>query len=261
MQPQAIAKAAEIIWKNWTEQTRIPALPDGCRPRDRADGYAVQAAVWQRSGQSVFGWKIAATSTAGQAHIGVDGPLAGRLLSGRVFKDGAQVSLGGNQMRVAEVEFAFRLGAALPKRARDYATSEVIAAVQSMHPALEIPDSRYQDFVKVGAPQLIADNACACWFVLGAPAAEHWRGQRLAGHPVTACRNDAVAQQGSGVNVLGDPLVALTWIANELRIYADGLKAGDVVTTGTCVVPFEIAPGDRIRGEFGEFGSVSATIA
>ncbi len=69
-------------------------------------------------------------------------------------------------MRVAEVEFAFTMGTDLPPRDVPYRLDEVMAAVASLHPAIEIPDSRYRSFTEVGAPQLIADNACAHQFVL-----------------------------------------------------------------------------------------------
>ena len=138
---------------------------------------------------------------------------------------------------------------------------EVLNAVATLHPAIEIPDSRYSDFVKVGAAQLIADNACACWFVLGTATAADWRKHDLAGHAVTMWCNDALAADGCGANVLGDPRIALAWIANELRSRNIGLLAGEVVTTGTCVLPQAIAPGDTVRADFGEFGSVSVEIA
>lgn len=260
MDKNTIEEAAQILWKNLIQRSRISSLPEHCRPRDRATAYAIQAAIARNSEQDVVGWKIAATSSAGQTHIGVDGPLAGRLLSARVFLDGARVSLTGNHMKVAEAEFAFRLGSDLPKREREYGTKDVLAAIESLHPAIEIPDSRYEDFPQVGAAQLVADNACASWFVLGKPVSVDWRNRKLTDHVVSAFRNDTLAGKGSGANVLGDPLTALTWIANELRMYADGLRAGEVITTGTCVVPFAIAQGDRIKADFGEFGSVSAEL-
>ena len=167
--------AAEILWQNWQRGTRIDELPLDCRPRDRAAGYAVQNDLVRLSGQDIVGWKIAATSTAGQQHIGVDGPLAGPLLANRVRADGAAVPLAGNIMLVAEAEFAFRFAQSLPRRANRYTQDEVLAAVESLHPAIEVPDSRYNDFARVGAPQLIADAACACWFVLGPPATVEWR--------------------------------------------------------------------------------------
>jgi 2-keto-4-pentenoate hydratase len=65
MTPAAAADAATLLWRHWTDRTRLDALPDACRPADRRDGYAVQAELARRSGQPVVGWKIAATSRAG----------------------------------------------------------------------------------------------------------------------------------------------------------------------------------------------------
>ena len=253
--------AAAILWKNWQERTRINELPPDCRPGDRAAGYAAQKEVVKFSGQNVAGWKIAATSAAGQKHIGVDGPLAGPLLANRVLKDDSIVPLDGNIMMVAEAEFAFTFARALPKRAHPYMQEEVLDAVGSLHPAIEVPDSRYNDFVKVGAPQLIADTACADWFVLGAPTSADWRSRDLVTHAVTAYRNDEPVATGSGANVLGDPRIALTWLVNELRTYADGITAGQFVTTGTCVAPVPIKRGDTFRADFGAFGKVNAKLA
>jgi 2-keto-4-pentenoate hydratase len=261
MKIQDLHIAADVLWQNWIRSTRIDELPAHCRPNDRAEAYAIQAELARLSGQAAAGWKIAATSLAGQAHIGVDGPLAGRLMSQRVLEGGADISLSGNLMRVAEAEFAFRFGKPLPKRDWPYGVEEVLEAVESLHPAIEIPDSRYHDFARVGAPQLIADNACACWFVLGAATRADWRGHDLMKHKVMAYRNGMLTAEGSGANVLGDPRIALTWLANELIAFDGGLLAGEVVTTGTCITPIRIAPGDHIRVDFGAFGLIEAAFS
>jgi 2-keto-4-pentenoate hydratase len=255
------ADAAAILWKRWQDLTRIDELPSECRPLSRADGYAVQAELARLSGQQVAGWKIAATSAAGQRHIAVDGPLAGRLLAGRQVPQGCAISLDGNLMRVAEAEFAFRLARPLPKRTAPFSVEEVLDAVGSLHPAIEVPDSRYNDFVRVGGSQLIADMACASWFMVGAAAPDTWRTLDLATHRVVAHRNGESAGDGGGFNVLGDPRVALTWIANELRVFADGLLEGQVVITGTCITPIAIAPGDRVLMDFGGLGSINAAFS
>jgi 2-keto-4-pentenoate hydratase len=260
MEIQAIEEAAKTIWSAWQTNRKIEALPSACRPSTRSDGYRVQAQVARLSGQKVFGWKIAATSKAGQQHIGVDGPLAGRLLEKRTFVTGANVSLASNIMNVAEAEFAFRMSRDLPPRNTPYSLGEVIAAVDSMHPAIEIPDSRYRDFIAVGAAQLIADNACASYFVLGPAATADWRRHDLVRHPVTATVNGTIAREGRGENVLGDPRIALTWIANELSLQGDRLQRGDVITTGTCIKPADVASGDHVHADFGEFGHVEARL-
>src|ERR1700752_1275925 len=147
----AISAAATLLWLHGAAGNKLPHPHEDIRPLDRSDGYAIQAAVAALSGQRVVGWKIAATSAVGQQHIGVDGPLAGRLLSARVTtvtKDRVPrepTLLDGNIMRVAEAEFAFRLKASLPARERVYGVQEVLDAGDSVHPAIEVPDSRYDD--------------------------------------------------------------------------------------------------------------------
>lgn len=107
-----------------------------------------------------------------------------------------------------------------------------MAAVAALHLGIEVPDSRYRDFTAVGAPQLIADNACADQFVLGPTVTVPWRDHDLAAHAVQG-RTDRVTHDGCGANVLGDPRIALTWLANELSRHDIALSEGQIVTTGT----------------------------
>jgi 2-keto-4-pentenoate hydratase len=183
------------------------------------------------------------------------------MLGGRVLAPGAVVPLEGNAMRVAEVEFAFRMARALPPRDAPYTVDETMDAVASLHPSVEVPDSRYVDFVRVGAAQLIADDACACWLVVGEASRDDWRRRDLAAHPVRASVAGRVVAEGSGAAALGDPRAALAWIANELRVHGPGLRAGDLVTTGTCVVPVPVAPGDAFVADYGPIGSLALSFA
>lgn len=253
-------RAAELIWTNWRDGTVRGALPEDLRPVTREAGYAIQAHLEARSARPLFGWKIAATSHVGQSHIGVDGPLAGRILAERVIAAGGEVPAAANRMAVAEPEFAFRLGRDLPPRSSPYGVDEVLDAVASLHPALELPDSRFEDYVAMGGPQLIADNACAHWFVLGAPTSADWRALDLAAHPVLGRVEGRFEREGIGANVLGDPRLALAWLANELSGLGITARAGQVVTTGTCLAPLEIVPGDRVFADFGPLGTVAVAI-
>src|SRR5918998_1796458 len=142
MSEERARAASDLLVRLWREGGRVPALPEPLRPVTRADGYAVQALLEERTGRPLFGWKIAATSREGQAHIGVDGPMAGRLLAERAFDSGAELSLGANHMRVVEPEFAFRMARDLAPRAAPYGTGEVLDAVAALHPAIDVPDSR-----------------------------------------------------------------------------------------------------------------------
>jgi 2-keto-4-pentenoate hydratase len=267
--PDAIqqAAAAETLWSCWRERRKIDALPPSLRPTSRAEGYAVQSCAAQRSGQGApIGWKIAATSAAGQKHINVSGPLAGRLFGARRHGDGARISLAGNGMCVVECEIAFGMKRTLArhdggKGAAPYAREEVAAAVATVHPAFEIPDSRYADFVKAGEAQIVADQSCTNDFVIGPALRADERIFGLAAHTMQALRNGAERHEGRGSNVLGDPLTALTWLANELAGVGLALSEGDVVITGTCLTPIPVRAGDRIEADFGWLGRIGIELA
>jgi 2-keto-4-pentenoate hydratase len=260
----AIEKAADILWQARLAERRMEALPADCRPASLDEGYAIQDAMTARSGQAVAGWKIAATSEAGQRHIGVTEPLAGRLFAGFLLPNGARRDARPMHMRVVEAEFAFRFGRDLPSRgasygpgrASAYGMEEVMGAAADLHLAIELPDARFERFAEVGPPSIAADDAFASWFILG-PKVADWRGLDLKAQPVRATRNGEPAGEGTGANALGDPRVALTWLVNERAKRGGGVKAGEVVITGTCVKPVEILPGDHVTAEFPGLGEVS----
>ena len=257
MDSEATKKASDKIWQAWQSGEVIDGLPSDCMPTTRQSGYEIQSWLEERSVKPLFGWKIAATSAAGQQHIGVDGPIAGRLLAERVFSDGDVLNFGANRMAVAEPEFAFRIGETIAPRDKAYTTDEVLSAVSDLHLAIELPDSRFADFVSVGAANLIADNACAHEFVLGPIAAENWRDIDLSQHKMRAEVVGKFQHDGMGSNVLGDPREALTWLINEVTGLGLSIAAGQIITTGTCAVPLPVVAGDRIRMDFGSLGQVS----
>jgi 2-keto-4-pentenoate hydratase len=254
LERQQIEAASAMINRHWRAGTKLASLDPLQRPQTRADGYAIQAEL-EKSGR-LFGWKIAATSEAGQKHINVPGPMAGRIMDDTLIADGGTASMRGNEMRVAEPEFAFRMARDLPPRSAPYSVAEVLEAVATLHPAIEIPDSRFADFVGAGEAQLVADSACAHLFVLGASTGADWRSRDLVEErPVITLGGHVYA--GHGRNVLGDPRVALTWLVNELSGLGLTLRTGEVVTTGTCHAPLPIKSGDRMTVDFGALGTVS----
>ena len=131
------SQAAEIIHQNLQEGTVLQNLPDSLRPHSRADGYQIQAMLEKQKGNNKKGWKIAATSIAGQQHIGLSGPVAGRIFSDMIVAPDKRVPFGANRMRVAEAEFVFCFGRDLPPRPKTYSSKEVIEAVASLHLGLE----------------------------------------------------------------------------------------------------------------------------
>lgn len=242
--PEAVERAAEAIWQAWQRGELLDELPGKYRIRSYAEGHAAQARLGERIGDQ-FGWKIAATSASGQLHIAVDRPLPGRLFDRYVVEDGGHLSVSENHMhmRVAEAEFAFRVGS----------RGEL---AEELYLAIELPDSRFARFEAVGGPCLVADNACGSRFVLG-PAIADWRELDLVEQPVTVRVNGVVAARGAGRNVLSGPLDALAWLDKELPLYGESLRPGDIVTTGVAALPVPIQAGDRVVADFPSLGSVT----
>jgi 2-keto-4-pentenoate hydratase len=257
MNDQQAREAAAIIWTSWERGERLRELPEHCRPASMEDGYAAQAMLEEISGSTRVGWKIAATNVTGQKHIGVDAPIAGRLLGTKVVASDSPVPMADNFMRVAEAEFAFVLGRDISARERAYDPDELLDCVATLHPAIELPDSRFQDFARAGGAQLAADDACAGWFVLGDAVSIDWRALDLAAHPVSLSINGRESTSGHGADVLGGPLLALAWLANSHRLRGCGLSAGEIVTTGVCGKPCAISAGDSVCAEFGALGRVT----
>jgi len=259
-----INQAVAQLLPAWRTHARLDGLAPQCRPTSRTEGYQIQRILFEASGEPALGWKIAATSLAGQQHIGVSGPLAGRLSASRCLADNSELSLEHNHMSVIEAEFAFLIGrdvgrelaAGAGRQDAPLTMEQVMGCVSGLHLAIEVPNSRYVDFVGAGEAQLIADFACACYVVLGPRAPEAWRQSDLSQHAVSVRRGHETVATGTGANVLGDPRIGLTWLANELLSQGEQLKAGEVVMTGTCVVPVPVAVGDAMTADYGAFGQV-----
>jgi 2-keto-4-pentenoate hydratase len=256
---RAAEQAADLLWTTRIEQRTIAALPDDCRPATIDDGWAIQRSLDSHAGAHA-GWKIAATSPGGQAHIGADGPVVGRLHERFVVPPGTVLSADHMTMKAAEGEFGFRIERDLPARDEPFGRDEVLAATGPLLPAIEVPDTRFDDFMAVGLPSLVADDMCGGHVVPGLPVSG-WDPDQLPGHGAVMLRNGEEVTAGTGANVLGDPCEAMVWLANELRTRGLGLSAGDLVITGACTPPYPINAGDAMVADFGALGRVEVAFA
>lgn len=242
---------AGALWQAWTTHERLGSLPELLRPRTPAEGFAAQQRLAERAGPA-YGWKLAATAAAGQAHIGVDAPLPGPLFERFRHAPGDVLPSDGLYMAVAEAEFAFVMGDDVEAGASAEALRSAVAAV---HCAIEFPESRFADFATAGGPQLLADAACAGLFVLG-PEIARGTDLDLSTTGTALWVDDVEVATGSGAAVLGDPWAALAWLATTLPSFGVPLTAGSVVTTGTTTVPAPIVAGDTVRATFGRDGAL-----
>jgi 2-keto-4-pentenoate hydratase len=250
-QKQAAAILAELIRDGET----IAELPDYCRPITMAEGYRVQDRLVATLDLVMGGWKAGATSPASQAKLGTKGPIAGRIVAGRLFTGDVTLPAMAYRLRGMEAEFAFRLKRDLPARATAYERDEVLAAVGEVLPAVEVADTRFSTGIAAGAPNLVADLGLHGCFVLGAPIAR-WRTVDLIASGATMTIDNERKGQGTGADVLGDPVASLVWLVNHARRHG-GVTAGMVLPTGsmTGLVP---APANGVAvADYGRFGRIT----
>ncbi len=252
-------EAAKLIWNSWENGKKIETLPDKIMPYSRNEAYEIQKQIEIFSKNTILGWKIAATSKDGQNHIGVSGPLAGRIFKEKVTNPSSMIALGYNKMRVAEPEFAFRIGSLIKPNKILFTLEEVMELVDSLYLAIEFPDSRFNNFSSVGELNLIADNACADQFVISSPIEKDWKKIDFSNFKLSIS-NSKFSYKGIGSNVLGDPRVALTWLVNELSQNNIVLEKDMIVSTGTCSKPIPVVTGDIVTANFGELGEISVKL-
>ena len=253
-------EAARLLLEARARRTALADFPEACRPHSIDDGYAVQAALERLDGRPLAGWKIGATSERIQRQLGLDGPFPGRIFVPSLLKSPARISRRDFIAVALEPEFAFRLGRDLPARASPYARAETDAAVASLHPACELVDTRLAAGFKSPAPCLVADNGCNAALVEGAAVAD-WHALDLARQKVSFTLNGQKLAEGSGADVLGHPLAALAWLANDLSRRGLGLKAGQIVTTGTCCGFHPLQAGDVALADYGALGKVEVAVS
>jgi 2-keto-4-pentenoate hydratase len=249
-----VQRAAATLWHAWSSGQSLESLPPDLRPEDLETGYAIQRALDDLAGPAA-GWKIAATSKAGQEHLGASGPMVGRLYEAQRQPSGTTLSVRGMRMRSAEPEFAFVLGEDLHARANPLRVDEVLAAVDSLVLAVEVPDSRYVDFTSVGVASLAADAMCGGHFITG-PSIADWRSLDLPSQRARLVCGGEERSAGDGSSVMGDPREALTWMANEALGHGWPLRAGEIVITGAAAPPIGVHAGDQLHAVFDGLGTV-----
>ena len=252
-------EAAKLIWNSWENGKKLETLPDKIMPYSRNEAYEIQKQIEIFSKNTILGWKIAATSKDGQNHIGVSGPLAGRIFKEKVTNPSSVIALGYNKMRVAEPEFAFRIGSLIKPSKTLFSVEEVMELVDSLYIAIEFPDSRFNDFSSVGELNLIADNACADQFVISSPIEIDWKNIDFSNFKLSIS-NSKFSYLGIGSNALGDPRIALTWLVNELSQNNIVLEKDMIISTGTCSKPIPVVTGDIVTANFGELGEISVNL-
>ena len=217
-------------------------------PADQGEAYAIQRAVMARLG-AIGGWKVGFSPATG---VFTCAPLPARF----VAPSPARAPQDECPDRAVEAEIAVTIGADLPPRGTPYTRDEVIAAIASAHPAIELLQSRYADVDKVDALTALADSLSHYGLVVGAAIPE-WRTIDLASEGVRVMVDGVEVKRCVG-NPAGEMIRLVEWMANEGARWAGGLKAGQVVTTGSWTAKDVVPANAHVQMVFDHCGTVEA---
>lgn len=253
-------QAADALARAEADARPIAALTEEWPAIDVTDAYEIQLLNIARrveAGAAIRGHKVGLSAKAMQQMIGVDEPDYGHLLDDMFVFETATVDTSTLCYPRVEFEVAFVLGAPLP--APGCTVADVLRATAYVAPAIEIIDSRVRDW-KIKLADTIADNASSCRVVLGARATSVV-GLDLRTIGAVARRNGVIVATGAAGAVLGNPAIAVAWLANKVHDFGVKLEAGHVVLPGSCTRAIDVAAGDTIRCDFDVLGSVSVRFA
>ena len=230
------------------------------------DAYRVQAALMRlhySEGRHNIGWKIGLTSKAMQLALNINIPDSGVLLNTMAFDTAETVPKDRFIEPRIEAEIAFVMKHDL--QGANVSRADVIAATEYITPSLEILDTRILRLdPETGRARTvldtISDNAANAGVVMGdlRHAVDAFDLRRVG---AIVRRNDEVEETGLGAGVLDDPALSMAWLVHRLASYGEGLRAGDVVLSGSFVRPIEARHGDRFLADYGPFGSVEIDFA
>jgi len=188
--------------------------------------------------------------------MNVDNPIYGYIFDYMVIPNGGVLKMDELIHPKVEAEIAFLI-------ARDIegpgvTGAQVLAATEYVIPALEVIDSRYQNF-QFTLVDVVADNASSARVVFSDRLLEpHLFDLDLVG--VTLTINGEVKAFGAGANVLGHPAHAVAMLANMLAERGEKIRAGEIILTGGITEALLINRGDEIRVTISGLGEVGMTV-
>lgn len=245
-----VEQAAEALRQIRVRRERLDKFAPNLEPRNERHAYAIQDLLHgglSRSGWGdLVGYKIGCTTPVMQAYLGIQNPCAGGVFETTVFREFGRFGVP-ERLRVGvECEIAVTLGHDLTPSMAPIDENSAAQAVASCHAAIEVVEDRYVDYSSLGAPTLIADDFFGAGCVLG-KAHTDLDPEALRGVTGSMWINGVKVGSGSGADVLGNPLRALTWLMNNLAGRGITLRAGEFVLLGSLVQTNWVNRGDEVQ--------------
>ena len=253
--------AAELLSRHRLGRLTFGGFPDESRPRDEAEAYETQTVLHtllEEAGRgTVVGYKIGCTTPTMQAYLKILRPAAGGVFASTIQQVDGRFQHADFVRPGVECELAVRLSRELDAADAPFERNEVRAAVGSIMAAIELVDDRYTNWGSLGALTLIADDFFGAGCVLGSER-EVWEDEvDLSLISARMTINGVQVGGGVGSDILGDPLTALMWLANEMAGYGHSFREGAFVLLGSLVQTNWVEQDDVVVVENDPLGTVT----
>ena len=253
---EVIAELAELLENAELNKNPVTKITDDYADMDWEDAYAIQYAIRKRKierGTKIAGLKMGLTSYAKMKQMGVETPVFGFLTDYGNYADGAEIETSNFIHPRIEGELAVMTRTVL--KGPDCDINTVLAAIDFVMPAIEIIDSRYENF-RFDLKSVIADNTSAAGFVTGSNMKKVDE-LDLPTIGVVLEKNGEIVELGAGAAVLGDPAASVAMLANMLSERGEEIPAGTFIMTGGITAAVAVEKGDNINMRCQHLGSVS----
>ena len=258
MDDDKVAHAAALLVRARKSGELLHELPEDCRPATAAEANAIGDEIARQLGEPIGGWKISFLYKPREA------PFISPLFESRIFTAPVEIPASLTPSLFIEPEITFRLEHDLPPREALYHAAEVAAAVVAC-PSFEIVDTRFDTSQRgirqrlnerASLVEVFADHQTSGAFIAGAGRAD-WSDFDFARIRVVMRADDETIVESLGGHAFSDPFLPLVVLANEMR-HRSGLRAGQLLATGSFTGFFPVAIGQTITAEFENFGTVEA---
>jgi 2-keto-4-pentenoate hydratase len=233
MEDTAARRAAESLLAVHKANLRFERLSSLQAPATISDAYDIQEKyvdLLRGEHGGTVGYKVGLTSAAMQAFCGIDHPIAGVVLASRVHRSRATIRRSDFGRLGLEFEIAVRIKSDVPVTDAPCTAEAIQPHIDGVCAAIELVDDRSADYANLDVLSLVADNSWNGGIVLS-EFANAWRDlESVLGR---AAKDGVAIGEGHGRDILSHPFNSVAWLATQLASRGEGLKAGQVVMTGS----------------------------
>lgn len=210
------------------------------------DAYRIQALVHESMGE-VFAWKVSIDDDDFET-------FGAPIYAANVFGTNSTLVCHSKPTFI-EAELGFELASDIVPQSTAYSAEQVLDLVAGVRVVIEVVESRLERFLEVDKYLRLADHQVNGALVLG-EVVKDWRSLDFDSLEVVLYVNGSSRTRSKGWQFKSSPFELLAAAANSFSSHCGGLKAGQIITTGSYTGLTEVVAGDIVEAKFKDIGSV-----